>query len=193
MGPYPINAVRNLFGAEPIEVFATGVCTDPDRFVDAEGKPFEDTVAVTLKFEANRVASFVLSYNGGDVDDYRIVGNKGHLFSDPAYQVGVQIEHQLTVAKAKSSESFKKTDHFGGELKYFSDCILNDRNPEPDGEEGMLDVRVVAAIEQALKTGLVQKLPPYTRSRRPDVHQAETLNPVPEPELVGAHKPSEGQ
>ncbi len=80
MGPYPLNAVRNLFGAEPIEVFATGVCTDPERFVDVNGQPFEDTVAVTLKFEAERVASFVLSYNGGDVDDLRIVGSKGDLF-----------------------------------------------------------------------------------------------------------------
>ena len=31
MGPYPINTVRALFGAEPTEVFATGVCTDPAR------------------------------------------------------------------------------------------------------------------------------------------------------------------
>jgi predicted dehydrogenase len=193
MGPYCINAVRNLFGSEPVEVFATGVCTDPERFVDVDGRPFEDTVAVTLKFEAARVAAFCLSYNGGDVDDYRIVGNKGDLFSDPAYQVGVQIEHKLTVAKAKSSESFKKTDHFGGELKYFSDCILSGKDPEPDGEEGMLDVRVLEAIERALQTGAVQKLTPYTRSKRPDVEQKETLGAVKEPELVGAHKPSDGQ
>jgi predicted dehydrogenase len=57
MGPYPINTVRNLFGAEPIEVFATGVCTDDTRF------NFEDTVAVTLKFPGNRIAAFTLTYN----------------------------------------------------------------------------------------------------------------------------------
>jgi predicted dehydrogenase len=193
MGPYPLNAVRNLFGSEPIEVFATGVCTDPERFVDGNGEPFEDTVAVTLKFEANRVASFVVSYNGGDVDDYRIVGDKGDLFSNPAYQVGMKIEHTMTVQKSKSSESFKKTDQFGGELKYFSDCILNGTNPEPDGEEGMLDVRVIAAIAQSLKTGAAQKLPSYRRTKRPSVRQAEELGAVSEPELVGAHKPSEGQ
>ena len=193
MGPYPLNAVRNLFGAEPIEVFATGVNTDPERFVDKDGKPFEDTVAVTLKFEAERVASFVVSYSGGDVDEYRIVGNKGDLFSKPAYQVGEEIKHVLTVEKKESTESFKKTDHFGGELKYFSDCILENRNPEPDGQEGLLDVRVLAAIEQALKTGAVQKLEPFHRSRRPDLAQVQKLNAVKEAELVGAHKPSEGQ
>ncbi len=193
MGPYPLNAVRNLFGAEPIEVFATGVCTDAERFVDGNGQAFEDTVAVTLKFEANRVASFVLSYNGGDVDELRIVGSKGDLFEKPAYQVGTAIKHILTVDKAESTESFKETDHFGGEMKYFSECILNGKEPEPDGEEGMLDVRVLEAIERSLSTGSVQMLAPYKRSKRPNVHQAETLSSVAEPKLVGAHKPSDGQ
>lgn len=186
MGPYPINAVRNLFGAEPLEVFAMGVQTD-ERF------NFEDTVSVTLKFPANRIASFVLSYNGGDVDDYRIVGDFGSLMSDPAYQVGTALEHATVIRKKKGSESFKKTDHFGGELKYFSECVLNDENPEPDGEEGMLDVRVLVAVEQSLKTSLPVKLAPYTRSRRPVPDQVQTLGAVKEPELVGAHKPSEGQ
>ena len=193
MGPYPLNAVRNLFGSEPVEVFASGVCTDPERFRDVDGAPFEDTVAVVLKFEAERMASFVVSYNGGDVDDYRIVGSKGDLFSNPAYQVGSAIEHIVTVNKKESKESFKKTDHFGGELKYFSACIVEDKEPEPDGEEGMLDVRVLEAIERSLTTGAVQTLAPYVRSKRPNVKQAETLGAVKEPKLVGAHKPSEGQ
>ncbi len=186
MGPYPINEVRNLFGAEPIEVFATGVNTDSQRF------NFEDTVAVTLKFPGARLASFVLSYNGGDVDDLRVVGDKGDLFSQPAYQVGSAMEHVMTVDKKKHTESFKTTDHFGGEMKYFSDCILQDRKPEADGEEGLLDVRVLAAIEQSLLTGQVQKLDPYQRSRRPVPEQVEVLSAVKEPELVGAKKPSEG-
>jgi predicted dehydrogenase len=187
MGPYCINAVRNLFGAEPLEVYATGVTTDPERFT------MEDTVAVTLKFPQERVAAFALSYNGGDVDDYRIVGSKGSIFSDPAYQVGSAIEQKTTIGKETSNQSFKKTDHFGGELKYFSDCVLQDERPEADGEEGMLDVRVLVAIEESLRTNRPVSLTPYVRSRRPVEAQVETLGAVKEPQLVGAHKPSEGQ
>ena len=187
MGPYPLNMVRNLFGAEPIEVTANGVCTDDERFTT------EDTVSVTLKFPDQRMASFTCTYSGGDVDEYRIVGSKGDLHSSPAYQVGVGIKHELTVEGKKSTESFKITDHFGGELKYFSDCILEDKRPEPDGEEGMLDVRVLVAIENALVSGQTQTLDPYYRKRRPSTDQAETLGKVKEPELVGAHKPSDGQ
>jgi predicted dehydrogenase len=186
MGPYPLNAVRNLFGAEPVEVFATGVISDPLRF------DFEDTVAVTLKFEDSRMATFTVSYTGGDVDDYRVVGEFGDIFVQPAYQVGTKIEYVTTIEKKKSHESFPKTDHFGGELKYFSDCILTNREPEADGEEGMLDVRVFEAIERSLKTGEVQKLAPYSRSKRPVQSQVEKLSEVKEPDLVHASKPSEG-
>ena len=193
MGPYPLNMVRNVFGAEPIAVAALGVNTDPERFTDESGKPFDDTVAVTLTFPAGRVASFSLSYSGGDVDEYRVVGRKGDLYSNPAYQVGTAIKHEWTVDKKKSTDSFKTTDHFGGEMKYFSECIVENKRPEPDGEEGMLDVRVLEAIEKALATGQVQHMEPYTRTRRPDPKQVQKLSKVKEPELVGAHKPSEGQ
>ena len=57
----------------------------------------------------------------------------------------------------------------------------------------MLDVRVIAAIEQALATGQTIKLEPYTRTRRPEPQQVEKLSAVKEGELVGAHKPSDGQ
>jgi predicted dehydrogenase len=169
MGPYPINTARALFGAEPIEVFATGVSTDPARF------DFDDTVAVTLKFPSARIAAFTLTYNGSDVDDFRIVGSKGDLFSEPAYQVGLAIEHIETISKRKHSQSFAKTDHFCHQLKHFSDCILSGRDPEADGEEGLLDVRVLAAIERSLRTGQPQTLPPWRRDRTPVPLQVEDL------------------
>ena len=186
MGPYPINMVRTLFGAEPIEVFATGVNT-------SEEFNFDDTVAVTLKFTDRRLASFVVSYAGQDLDDFRIVGDLGSLYSDPAYGMPGGMKHVVKIDTDESKESFVKTDQFGGELKYFSECVLEGKDPEPDGEEGLLDVRVLVAAEQSLKTGMPVKLQPYTRSRRAVGDQVQELSSVKIPELVGAHKPSEGQ
>lgn len=188
MGPYPINAVRNLFGAEPLEVFAFGVCTDPEKY------NFEDSVTVTMKFPAERVASFTLAYNGGNVDDYRIVGSRGSIMADPAYQVNKAIQLKKVTGEGKQEIfSPSATDHFGGELKYFSDCVIAGKDPEPDGEEGMLDVRVLAAIEESLLGGKPVSLEPYTRKRRPDTDQAVELRKPTEPELIDSHKPSEGQ
>ena len=193
MGPYPLNMVRNLFGAEPLEVSALGTNSDPERFRDEDGLPFDDTVSVSLKFDAGRTAAFTVSYSGGDIDEYRVTGTRGTLASNPAFQVGTGIKHTTLIDKKESNETFTTTDHFGGELKYFSECILENREPEPDGEEGMLDVRVLVAIEESLKTGTAIKLAPFYRSKRPRLDQVQTLAAVKEPELIASHKPSDGQ
>ena len=188
MGPYPINVARNLFGAEPIEVSAMGVRTDPERFRD-----FDDQVAVNLRFPGDRLATMLLSYSGADLDDYRIVGTLGNLYASPAFGMSTAMMHVITIGKSRSEESFPKTDQFGGELMYFSCCIRENRHPEADGEEGMLDVRVLAAVERALQTGQPQTLESYTRTRRPTEAQAITLKAVKAPELIDVHKPAEGQ
>ncbi|HEY4008598.1 MAG TPA: Gfo/Idh/MocA family oxidoreductase [Acidobacteriaceae bacterium] len=190
MGPYPINTARNFFGAEPVEVFAIGTRTEPERFRD-----FDDQVAVSLRFPGGQLATMLLSYSGSDLDDYRIVGTLGDLYSTPAFAMPGGFKHTITIGetKTKTEESFKPTDQFGGELKYFSECIVNGEHPEADGEEGMLDIRVIAALQRALEAGQPQKLEPYVRRRRPTQQQAQKLNKVDEPELVGVHRPSEGR
>ncbi len=188
MGPYPINTARNFFGAEPIEVSAIGTRTEPERFRD-----FDDQVAVSLRFPGGQLATMLLSYSGSDLDDYRIVGTLGDLYSSPAFAMPGGFKHTITIGESKTEETFKPTDQFGGELKYFSDCIVNDEHPEADGEEGMLDIRVIAAVQRALETGQPQQLQPYVRRRRPTQDQAQMLKKVDEPELVGVHQPSKGR
>jgi predicted dehydrogenase len=190
MGPYPINTVRNLFNAEPLEVLAMGTRTEPERFRD-----FDDQVAINLRFPGDRLATMLLSYSGADLDDFRIVGTLGDLYSSPAFSVGAAIRHTVTMgeSKKKFEDSFRRTDQFGGELRYFSDCILYNRDPEADGEEGLLDVRVFEAIERSLQTGRSQKLEPYTRRRHPARRQVEDLRATHKPDLVGAHAPSQGR
>ena len=189
MGPYPINTARNLFGAEPLEVSAMGTRTEPERF-----RGFDDQVAVNLRFPGGRLATMLLSYSGSDLDDFRIVGTLGDLYSSPAFAMPGGFKHTITIgeSKKKSEESFKPTDQFGGELMYFSDCIQRNKHPEADGEEGLLDVRILAAVERALETGEPQTLEPYVRRLRPTGGQGQELHPVGEPELVGVHQPSEG-
>ena len=123
MGPYPVNAARYIFEDEPIEV-ASAVGTKHPQ----SGFPqnFYDTVAVTLRFPENRLAQFNLSYFGNPSNSLIAVGTEGTLELDPAYTFGKGLEQTITIGEKKEEHSFKNTDHFGGELKYFSDCILND-------------------------------------------------------------------
>jgi hypothetical protein len=56
-------------------------------------------------------------------------------------------------------------DHFAGQIAYFSECILQDVPPEADGEEGLADMRVLLAIDQAAKTGETVLLEPRAFGR----------------------------
>ncbi|HEY0307474.1 MAG TPA: Gfo/Idh/MocA family oxidoreductase [Acidobacteriaceae bacterium] len=185
MGPYPINAVRNIFGAEPIEVYATGTQAE-------QAFNFHDTVAVTLKFEGDRTAQFTVSYAGEPIGEYHVGGTSGWITTNPAYTFHGAIEAKRSANGKKAEEKGKETDQFGGETRYFSECILDGRMPEPDGEEGLRDVRVIAAVEESLRTGQVVKLPPMQLRRGPVQMQVMKLSPVKAPELVNAFAPEEG-
>lgn len=190
MGPYPVNAARYIFQDEPIEV-ASAVGTKHPQ----SGFPqnFYDTVAVTLRFPENRLAQFNLSYFGNPSNSLIAVGTEGSLVLDPAYTFGKGLEQVVTIGEKKEEHSFKNTDHFGGELKYFSNCILNNESPEPNGEEGLADVRVLEGIMAALESGRSVKLAPFERSRRIDTKRQEiTLRAVSTPELVHAGNPGRG-
>ena len=145
-----------------------------------------------LRFPGNRMAQFTVAYGLSQVSEYRIVGPRGDLAMNPGYAFPGPLAHTLTQSGHKTAKTFPKVDQFGAEAQYFSDCILNDRIPEPDGEEGRLDVRIIAAIEQALLTGQPQELAPLTRGKRPDPSQVITLPAITPPKMVNAAEPSEG-
>ena len=189
MGPYPVNAARYVFGDEPTEVIsAVGT-----RHAESGLGDFDDTVAVTLKFPGGKLAQFVISYYANAVNSFYAMGTKGSVHMSPSYIYGKPLAQTITVGEKSRNESFKNTDHFGGELKYFSDCILSGKDPEPDAEEGYADVRVLEGILEALKTGAPVKLKPFTRSRRIDTQaQKETLRAKSPPELVNASNPARG-
>lgn len=190
MGPYPVNAARYVFSDEPTEVVSAIGTLHPDSGFDQD---FDDTVAVTLKFPNNRLAQFNIGYFGGPVNSFTAVGTKGSVVLDPCYMFGKPMEQTLAVGEKKSKRSFKNTDHFGGEMKYFSDCILKGKDPEPDGEEGFADVRVLEGVLEALKTGKPVLLKPFTRTKRIDTKkQKMMLGAVSTPDLVHASNPARG-
>lgn len=186
MAPYPINAVRYLFGDEPEEVVSAVGTRHPESGFPQD---FDDTIAVTLRLPGARLAQFTVSYYANRVDSLIIAGTKGSIHLSPAYGFGEPLEQNRTIGDEKSHERFKATDQFGGEMKYFSDCILNDRPVEPDAEEGLADLRVIEGIQRALETGQPQKLAPFTRTRRIDPEQVQTLRAVSAPEPVEVSDP----
>ena len=89
-----------------------------------------------------------------------------------------------TLTKDGNSESFAHdpVEQFGGQTQYFVDCIRDGVQPEPSGEEGLLDTRVHEAVLRSLETGEVVRLDPYERDRRITSDQVRKVAPADEPE-----------
>jgi glucose-fructose oxidoreductase len=185
IGTYCINAARNLFGAEPYQVSGMRARSDDPRFRDVE----EATSAV-LRFPGERLATFSCSFGAADVSSYRLVGTRGDVHVEPAYEYAGGLAYTLTRNGKKQRRSFAKRDQFAPELLHFSACILNDVEPEPSGEEGLIDVQIIRAIERAAQTRESIDLDIQARDRRPAPRQRKRLPPVRKPALVRAESAS---
>lgn len=179
IGVYCINAARNLFRAEPTEVSAISVNSGGKALAE-----IDETTAATLRFGNDRVATFVTSFNAADVGSYRIVGTKGDLHADPAYEYAEGLEFTLTVEGKATRKKVGKRDQFAPQLIYFSDCIIRGRTPEPSGEEGLQDVRIVEALYESARRGKPIRLRPVTREARPTGRQRLTRPGVRKPSLI---------
>jgi predicted dehydrogenase len=150
-------------------------------------------VSVTLRFPNQRLAQFTVSYYGNVIDQYTVVGSKGLLQADPGFMYGKPLAFTVKMDQDESSKSFKNTDHFGGEMKYFSDCILSGQDPEPDGWEGLADIKVIEAALRSIKSGRVEKVDRVAVKRRISASQEETLGAERTPEMVHASAPARGK
>ena len=82
IGVYCINAARYLFRAEPKEVVAVSVNSGVRALAE-----IDESTAAILRFDGERVASFVTSFNAADVAEYRIVGTKGDIHVESGLRV----------------------------------------------------------------------------------------------------------
>ena len=187
IGVYCINAVRNLFGAEPMEVVAFNSNNGERRFQQCE-----EMTAAILRFPGReRLASFTCSFNATDVGTYRVVGTKGELVMDPAYEYAEGLTQRVTIDGRTRERTFPKRDQFAPELISFSECILTGAAPEPSGWEGLADVRVIRALYRSADSGQPVSLPPFSKGDRPSLDQEIRRPPVRKPELVNSESPSE--
>ena len=97
----------------------------------------------------------------------------------------------MTVDGKSTKKNVGKRDHFAPELLYFSDCIINDRSPEPSGEEGLQDIRVVQALYESSKRGRPIKIRPFTRHQRPTGRQRITRPGIRKPSLIKVQSASQ--
>jgi glucose-fructose oxidoreductase len=185
IGVYCINAARNLFRSEPIEVFASMTGKGKGRFQEVE-----ETSSAILQFPEQRLAAFTCSFGASDVSEFRIVGTKGELVLKSAYEYTEPIALHLTIDGKERKRVFPPRDQFSPLLLRFSHCILQNTLPEPAGDEGLCDVRIIEALYRSAEKGRPIDLKKMERKRRPALWQRIRRPPVKTPALIHAKSPS---
>ena len=179
IGIYCINAARNLFRAEPTHAWATSGDSGAKFLSEVD-----ETTVATLRFPGGKLATFVTSFNAADVASFRLVGTKGEVTLDPAYEYAEGLELTTTIDGRTRRRSTGKRDQFAAELLHFSDCILKNWSPEPSGEEGLQDVRIVEALSRSARTGRIVRLPAFADRHRPSRRQRISRPGIKKPRLV---------
>lgn len=186
IGIYCINAARYLFQDDPIEVFATSATNGEERFQE-----IEEMTSVILRFPQDRLATFICSFGATKISTYQVVGTKGDLLVKPAYATQGEIKHYLTLDGETEERTFEPHGQLAAEFVYFSDCILHNKEPEPSGKEGLIDVHIIRALYRSIETGAFVRLDEFDLDQRPNATQ--TVNreaSQKKPELVHAADPS---
>jgi predicted dehydrogenase len=163
VGVYCVNAARHVFGEEPIE--ATAILHQPKgdpRFIEVEA-----SIAATLRFPSGGIAQIIASFGAAAVDGYRVTGSQAEIELDPGYRFETATTMRIRKNGKLEEFLFPQVDQFGGQIAYFSDCIDSGTPPEADGEEGLADMRVLLAIEEAAKSGRPVAINSPARPRHP--------------------------
>jgi glucose-fructose oxidoreductase len=150
-----------------------------DRFEDAD-----EMTAAILRFPGDRLAAFVSSFSGADHDSYSIHGTEGHLTVHPAFEFDETLVHHLSREGEMKEERFPRRDQVAPEILHFSNCIIEDRQPEPSGKEGLADVQVIEALYRSARTGKPVALDVAEPDERPSLEQEVQQPPVERQEIV---------
>ncbi|MEO8430996.1 MAG: Gfo/Idh/MocA family oxidoreductase [Acidobacteriota bacterium] len=185
IGIYCLNAARYLFRSEPEEVFAMSANDGSARF-----RRIDEMTTAVLKFPGERLATFTSSFGAAAAHHYDVFGTKGSLRVEPAFEFAEAMEHRVKIGEKTRKKEFPKRDQVAPEIVTFSRCILEDREPEPSGREGLADVRVIRALYRSAATGRPVTLVPYSKRKRPTMKQEIRRPPVGHRRLVDVDAPS---
>jgi glucose-fructose oxidoreductase len=184
IGVYCINAARYLFRAEPEAVWATPVAREQPRFHD-----IEEAVSCVMRFPGERLATFTCSFGAHDVSLLTLVGDEGSLRMDNAFKFQGDRHLEQEGGHDPGTRTFAESDQFGPQLEYFSRCIVEGGDLEPNGEEGLVDVRIIRALYESMDTGWPVELD-LERASRPVPDMAVRHPALESPEMVDASSSS---
>lgn len=147
LGVYCVNTCRWLVGEDPIEASAHAWRNDKARFHDVE-----EGITFRLQFPSGLVLHGSSSYGAVLSSFIFVQGTKGWLSLAPAFPFD---EVRVLTGKIKGrwiEKKFKVIDEFAVEIDAFAEAILKNQLIEPDGVQGLRDLKIIHTIYEATKS-----------------------------------------
>jgi predicted dehydrogenase len=152
IGLYCLNTARFISGEEPEEVMAWQHSPEGDpRFAGVEA-----TVSFSLRFPSGFVASCHCSYAGREDKHQRIDLERATLDMPEAYSYQGQrllIGQRMGDDAATTELQLPPANQFAAEIDHMAECILENREPDTPGEEGLCDHLLMEAIYRSARSG----------------------------------------
>ena len=152
VGLYCLNAARFITGEEPIEI--TARITQPAN--DPRFREVEDLCAFTLRFPSGILASCTSGYSFRENRFLRLMATDASIGLDPAFSydnLTMQIGRRDGMSSGLEQRRWPSKNQFALEMDAFAQAIRGNATPLTPGEEGLQDMKLIAAIYQAAASG----------------------------------------
>lgn len=146
LGIYPLNSIRFILDTEPIGVYATTHSIDPP-FADVD-----EHVAFQLEYERDTTASCTASFDAHARSALELVGTDGMIDIESPFGGVVPQEMVIETGDIRMEYTGPTVDEVREEFDYFAYCLLTETEPEPDGEDGVSDLRAIEAAYESAET-----------------------------------------
>lgn len=159
VGVYCINGARYLTGEMPVEVTAVEHRSKEARFAEVP-----ESVAFTMRFPSGVISHASCSLGTSESRHLEVLARDGTFEIDNAFAYqGLQMRVRRTgkpngAPREVSELKIEQQNHFALEMDAFAQAILNNKPIRSPGNDGLADMRVIAAIEEAARTGRAVKV-----------------------------------
>jgi predicted dehydrogenase len=147
LGIYCVNTTRWLLGEDPAEVTtATAWTNDSGHF-----REVEEGISFSLKFPGGTILQGATTYGAAISSFLFIQGTKGWLSLTPAFPFDEPRLLTGKIARRSIEKKFKLVDEFAPEIAAFADAIIRKKAIQPDGVQGLRDMKILHAIYEAAR------------------------------------------
>ncbi|HEY8455601.1 MAG TPA: Gfo/Idh/MocA family oxidoreductase [Actinopolymorphaceae bacterium] len=156
--PHTMDLVRWIIGQEPRRVFAAG----HRGVLQAKGVDTWDCIQAIVEFDSCHVTfetSWIVPNGNPSVLDCHasLYGDKGKIDLDQDYSGIAFVSDTKTSypwVPLGKKDRWGRLDHYMyAPMRYFVDCVLDDRTPECPLRDGLVGVAMIHAVVRSLETG----------------------------------------